>query len=178
MPTSNLTLNQWTQIYIGGSSLVDQYVQVSAGKALISLGTPSDATTVIDSSSFDDKVIYVPAATSVYARPNGVPFTTVSWGNYGSGQSVAGYELAASYLAGMGVASSALNFHSEGINGANIRPAIMAALDQLRLNTRATRTLVIPYRPGGWLVDQQVLFNLSNFNLVLEGDIRLSGTSR
>lgn len=127
MPTSNLTLNQWTQIYIGGSSLVDQYVQVSAGKALISLGTPSDATTVIDSSSFDDKVIYVPAATSVYARPNGVPFTTVSWGNYGSGQSVAGYELAASYLAGVGVVPKASRIVASAQRSLGDISAVMAS---------------------------------------------------
>lgn len=103
MPNTTLTLNQWVQIYIGGSSLVDQMVQVTAGHALISLGTPSASTTAIDSSSFDDKVIYVPAATSVYARPNGNQPTTVSWGNFGAGQSAAGYELAAAANAALGV---------------------------------------------------------------------------
>lgn len=107
MPSTTLTQNGWTQIYIGGSSTVDQQFQVTGGKALISLGTPSDATTAIDSAAFDDKLIYAPAATSVFARLNGTPTATVTWGDFGAGQSAAGFELLKtglpSALAGQGV---------------------------------------------------------------------------
>lgn len=92
MPSFNLTQDVWTQIIIGGNSTIDQQVSVNSGRALISLGTPRPDTTVIDSGSFDDKVLYVPAGVSVYARGT-IPMTTVVTGNYGGGASVAGYQL-------------------------------------------------------------------------------------
>lgn len=106
MPTTTLTLDQWVQVYIGGSSLVDQAVQINSGKALISLGTPSDATTAIDSSAFDDKVIYVPAGTSVFARPNGGGSAVVNIGAFGAGQSSAGYEMFGAAAKNAGVVSN------------------------------------------------------------------------
>lgn len=94
MASFNLTADVWTQIIIGGSSLVDQYVQVNSGRALVALGTPSASTTAIDSGSFDDSVLYVPAGVSVYARPTGgVSSTAITTGNYGAGQSAAGFQL-------------------------------------------------------------------------------------
>lgn len=103
MASFSLTQDVWTQIIIGGSSTVDQYVQVVSGKALISIGSPTPDGTAIDSGSFDDNVLYVPAGVSVYARPTaGVP-VAITTGNYGAGQSTAGYQLAASYMASAGI---------------------------------------------------------------------------
>lgn len=124
MPSTTLTQNQWTQIYIGGSSTVDQQFQVTGGKALISLGTPSDATTAIDSAAFDDKLIYVPAATSVFARPNGVTGATITWGNFGSGQTAAGYEL---LTAGLPKALPTVGTTSTRLKLDKMRRAIAAA---------------------------------------------------
>ena len=103
MPVTNITTDVWAQVYIGGSSTFNQEVSITSGSALISLGSPDPAGTVIASSSFDDKVLYVPAGTSVYARLNGGSLATVSVGTYGGG-TAAGYELFNQAAAAAGVA--------------------------------------------------------------------------
>lgn len=64
------------------------------------------------------------------------------------------------------------------IDGANIRPALLRAITALKGTSTKSRVLLIPYVPGEWTVDQQVLFDVSDFTLLLYGNVRLTGTTR
>lgn len=80
-----------------------------------------------------------------------------------------------SSLAALSCISTA-QFHNELANGANIQPALVAAIAVIKAG--GPRVLIIPYRAGGWTIDQAVLFDLSDFTLVLQSDIRMTSTTR
>lgn len=73
---------------------------------------------------------------------------------------------------------SALAFHQEAVDGSNLRPALLRAIAAMK--TWAPRKLIIPYRAGGWTVDAQVKWDLSNFELILPagGLITMTATTR
>lgn len=71
---------------------------------------------------------------------------------------------------------SATSYHDEAADGNNIRPALIKAIAAIKAG--APSTLTIPYRAGGWTVSSQVLFDLSNFTLILDGDVTLTSTTR
>ena len=60
----------------------------------------------------------------------------------------------------------------------NIRPALERMVTALRTNKLKSRVLLIPHVVGEWTVDQTVLFNVSDFTLLQQGNVRLSGTTR
>lgn len=60
--------------------------------------------------------------------------------------------------------------------GTDITAALNAAVAAVGANQVPSRTLVVP--PGDWTVSSRVLFPLSNFTLVLQGNIRLTSTTR
>jgi hypothetical protein len=62
--------------------------------------------------------------------------------------------------------------------GSNIRPALVRAIKAIKENKTKSRVLLIPYTVGEWTVDSQVLFDISDFTLLLYGNVRLTATTR
>lgn len=74
-------------------------------------------------------------------------------------------------------AVSVLDFKTAG-EGSNIRPALLRMIAALKLNLLKSRVLLIPYTAGEWTVDAQTLFDVSDFTLLVHGNVRLSSTVR
>lgn len=63
-------------------------------------------------------------------------------------------------------------------DGNNIRPALVKLITAMRNNLLGSRVILIPYVVGEWTVDQQVLFNISDYTLLLHGNVRLTAETR
>ena len=74
-------------------------------------------------------------------------------------------------------AVSVLDFKTPA-DGSNIRPALLKMITALKLNLLKSRVLLIPYTVGEWQVDQQVLFDVSDFTLLVQGNVRLASSVR
>lgn len=62
--------------------------------------------------------------------------------------------------------------------GSNIKPALVRAIKAIKENKTKSRVLLIPFTVGEWTVDSQVLFDISDFTLLLHGNVRLTATTR
>ena len=63
-------------------------------------------------------------------------------------------------------------------DGANIRPALVKAVAAIKGGLTKSRILEIPFTVGEWTVDSTVLFDLSDFVLLANGNVRLTATTR
>lgn len=63
-------------------------------------------------------------------------------------------------------------------DGADYYPALTRAVTAIRTGLTKSRTLLIPKTDTFWPVSQQVLFNVSDFILLLHGNVKLTSTAR
>ena len=70
-----------------------------------------------------------------------------------------------------------LDFYA-GTDGADYYPALTRAVAAIRDGHTKSRALLIPHTQTFWPVSQTVLFNVSNFTLLLYGNVKLTGTTR
>lgn len=74
-------------------------------------------------------------------------------------------------------AVSVKDFMAPG-DGENIRPALLKIITAMKSNLFGSRVIAIPFVPGEWTVDAQVLFDVSDFTLLLHGNVRLTSQAR
>lgn len=100
-----------------------------------------------------------------------------------SGSSIVGFK-----QLGLSAVSSTVQeaLHHQAINmldfynvsdGADYYPALTRAVTAIRTGLTKSRTLLIPQTETYWPVSQQVLFNLSNFTLLLHGNVQMMSTT-
>lgn len=74
-------------------------------------------------------------------------------------------------------AVSVKDFMAAG-DGDNIRPALLKIITAMKSNLFGSRVVLIPFVFGEWTVDQQVLFDASDYTLLIHGNVRLTSEAR
>lgn len=63
-------------------------------------------------------------------------------------------------------------------DGSDIRPALLRAIAAIKAGITKSRVLLIPPVVGYWGVSSQVLFDVSDFTLLIYGNVKLTATTR